>query len=152
MRKRQLHRPGDLRERIERGNRVSVFHPRKVAAQQAGALLDVTLGHSFLQTEATDCLTNIHTVHARIRAKESLHSNQSSTLWQGKNYDSRNNSFLTQSFTLASHRRKTFPLSHDHFFNVPSRNAMVLFHASLASAARYPSLLFGFSNAWPASG
>src|ERR1700722_161909 len=38
-----------------------------------------------------------------------------------------------------------------YFFRLSARKATVRFHASAASVARYPSLLLGFSKAWPAS-
>ena len=39
-----------------------------------------------------------------------------------------------------------------YFFKYVARNTVVRFHASAVSVARYPSLLFGFSKPWPASG
>src|SRR5579863_4264284 len=54
LRERQLHGSGDFRKRVERRDSVAVFHARKIATQQAGALLDIALGHSFLQPVVPD--------------------------------------------------------------------------------------------------
>ena len=39
----QVEGVGDLGQRIQRGHGVAVFHARKIAAQQAGSLFDVSL-------------------------------------------------------------------------------------------------------------
>jgi len=43
LRERQLHGAGDLGQRIERWDGVTVFNPREIAAQQAGAFFDIAL-------------------------------------------------------------------------------------------------------------
>src|SRR6202011_1288525 len=60
LRERQLHGAGDLGQRVQRRDGMPVFYPREVAAQQSCALLDVTLGHAFLQPVVPDGLADVH--------------------------------------------------------------------------------------------
>src|SRR5579872_990707 len=83
LRKRQFHRPGNLRERVERRDGVSVFDARQVAAQQPGPFLDVALRHTFLKPVVPDGLADIHgREHFRMR-----NGNQSGNFWQVGNLD-----------------------------------------------------------------
>jgi hypothetical protein len=50
---------------------MSVFHTREVAAQQAGALFDVALGHTFLQAVVSDGLAYVHNQQSIIQARQS---------------------------------------------------------------------------------
>src|SRR4029077_17281676 len=60
LRQRDFHGAGAFGQRVERRDRVPVFHPRKVATQQAGALFDVPLGHASLQPVVSDGLADVH--------------------------------------------------------------------------------------------
>ena len=60
LRQGKLHRSSDFSQCIERRNSVTVLYSRKVAAQQASALFDITLRHAFLQSVASDGLADIH--------------------------------------------------------------------------------------------
>src|SRR5208337_334611 len=78
LRERELHGSGDFRKGIERWNGMAVFHARQVAAQQAGALFDVSLRHAFLQPVVADGLADVDLgEHCRMR-----HSNQIGIFWQ----------------------------------------------------------------------
>jgi hypothetical protein len=50
----QIERPRNLRQRIQRRNRVAVLHAREIAAQQARLLFDVSLGKPLLQPVSAD--------------------------------------------------------------------------------------------------
>ena len=62
---RDIHGAGDLLQRLQRRHGVAVLYPRKVAAQQAGTLLDVALRHPPLQPVAADGHANLD--RARLR-------------------------------------------------------------------------------------
>src|ERR1700685_4023928 len=71
-RERDLHGPGNFRKRVERRDGVAVFYARQVAAQQTGALLNVSLGHAFLQPVVSDGLADVNgRKHFRM-----IHSNE----------------------------------------------------------------------------
>src|ERR1019366_4027988 len=167
LRQRELHGTGNLRERVERRDGVAVFHARQVAAQKSGSLFDVALRHTFLQPVVADGLADIHCgEHFRMG-----HSNQISIFWQVGNscYAAdigaiRESNGIQRSFThvqrfactackqpIGANARPAGCLKPSYFFSVPARKSTVRVHASAASAARYPSLLLGFSKAWPAS-
>src|SRR6202034_781635 len=80
LRERDLHGAGDFRKRVERRDGVAVLYARKVAAQQASALFDVSLRHAFLQPVVSDGLADVDgRKHCRMR-----HSNQIGIFWQGE--------------------------------------------------------------------
>src|SRR5580693_3644245 len=57
---------------------MAVFYAGQVATQQAGALLNVPLGHAFLQPVVSDGLADVDLgEHFRMR-----HSNQTGIFWQ----------------------------------------------------------------------
>ena len=63
---------------FERGHGVAVFDARKIAAEEAGALFDVALGHLLLQAEVADGGTDVsrdglHWGGNRLRRKDYLH-------------------------------------------------------------------------------
>src|ERR1700730_9868328 len=60
LRQSDFHGTGNFGQGIERGDGVSVFHSREVAAQQAGTFFDVALGHASLQTIVSDGLADVH--------------------------------------------------------------------------------------------
>jgi hypothetical protein len=60
LRERQIHRAGDLGERVKRRNGMPILYAGQVAAQQARALFDVALRHASLQPVIPDSLANIH--------------------------------------------------------------------------------------------
>src|SRR6185312_3712400 len=100
-----------------------------------------------------NCIADVHAVHARDCAKESgcivtrvVPSGKKKIMIPATTTDF--SRFLVKSLStfVPCARGVTY------FLSVLSRNATVLLHASSASFGRYPSLLFGFSNACPASG
>ena len=56
---RNFHGFGDLREGFERGNGVAVFYARKVAAEEAGAALDVALRKAALAAVGFDDFADV---------------------------------------------------------------------------------------------
>src|SRR5262249_55629776 len=58
--KRHIHRRGYLRQRVQRGNGMSILHPREIAAQQPRTFLNVPLRHSLLQAVSTYRVTDVH--------------------------------------------------------------------------------------------
>ena len=60
LRERNVHGAGDLRQRVERGNGVTVLHAREIAAQQASTFFNVALRHALLQAVVSDCFADIH--------------------------------------------------------------------------------------------
>ncbi len=67
LRKRQLHRACDLGQCVERRDGMPVLHPRQIAAQQAGALFNVSLGHPSMQPEVPDGFADIHRKNFQVR-------------------------------------------------------------------------------------
>src|SRR5262249_2900972 len=56
----EIQSVSNLGQRVQRGDGVAVFNPRKIAAQKTCTLLDVALRHSFLQSVCPDGRANIH--------------------------------------------------------------------------------------------
>jgi len=57
---RQVESPGNLRQSVERRDRVPVFNARQIATQKAGFLFDIALRESLLQPVRTNCGANLH--------------------------------------------------------------------------------------------
>ena len=83
---RHLHGGRDFGEGIERRDGVAILYAREVAAQQSGALFNVTLRHIFAQPETTNGLAYVHGISNSILEQpgECVNSNQSSSFWQAQ--------------------------------------------------------------------
>ena len=57
---RNIHRRGDLRKSIERGNCMPILYARKVTAKKPSTFLNVSLRHPLLQAVRTNRLTDVH--------------------------------------------------------------------------------------------
>ena len=82
LRQGQIHRAGNFGERVEGGDRVAIFDAREIAAQESGALFDITLGHASLEAVAANGLADVHSLQVNNPRKSWLHSNQCGTFWQ----------------------------------------------------------------------
>src|SRR5439155_7535105 len=139
LRKRQLHRACDLGQCVERRDGMPVLHPRQIAAQQAGALFNVALGHPPMQPEVPDSFADIHRKNFQVRLPwmaRIVTRVVPSGKWKFiKTWPCK---MRAPKSMVLSTRRKFLELKIEvhHFFKVSARNFVVRFQASAASSAR----------------